>query len=787
MTGKRSRCNLIITIVMICIMLVSLTGCSAGAEQGGSAETGVSGAKGAEADNTEGDASGPKSMGRYLEKEVELPEEIKTMGSYPSAYLQKLDSGELAVLEKVAGLYLSEDNGESWKYKKTSWLSELTGKCYVSDVALSPNGAAVVTYTEYREEDEEPGYEPMYFYVDAEGQKTDIPFEEEDNYLTGFWFDKESHLYASDIGNRAFYEIDLTDMSFRRLFTTEGLVDTVCFTGSYIITFGTNEVNVYDRQEEIFTNKSEVFQNFVLENAGSGIGTIDVGHAVMALEGEQEDVIYFACSGGLYRYVMGGTVIEQVIDGSISSFGDPSMILCGLALLPDNEFVVLYNRVELYRYTYDPNVPTLPEEQITVYSLRDNYSIRQAVSLFQKENQNVYIRYEIGLSGDNSGTAEDAIKNLNTKIMSGSGPDILVLDGLPADSYKEKGIFADVSAVFEEMSGENSLFSNITEACREEGRIYAYPMRIQLPILVGKAEDIKNIKDLKTLADEVEKLREREPEGGILGFQMEEWLLYTLGQTSAAAWKREDGSLNQEALTEFLTEAARIYQADISGYDEEELRRKREAISHYSSEFAGGSRYYATASTESIDIAMGKKKMAVGKMYRVDFDFNIITTLAKQENLDYTFWQGQVKNGFIPDCMAGVYSGSAEKEQVMNFYRFLFGRKVQDMDLSGGFPVNTASFESFAKSPRAEEFGGGGLAMSSEDGGNMFSLDIEWTDAENFERLKEMMQSVRVISSGDATLEDIVYEVGVKALDGSMSVADAVKEIEKRAAIYLAE
>ncbi len=34
---------------------------------------------------------------------------------------------------------------------------------------------------------------------------------------------------------------------------------------------------------------------------------------------------------------------------------------------------------------------------------------------------------------------------------------------------------------------------------------------------------------------------------------------------------------------------------------------------------------------------------------------------------------------------------------------------------------------------------------------------------------------------------ELVYEVGVKVLEGSISVEEAVEEIAKRAAIYLAE
>ncbi len=238
-------------------------------------------------------------------------------------------------------------------------------------------------------------------------------------------------------------------------------MDFACFTDKYVVGVTTRSAAVvYDIEQDIMLDTDEVLQSFIEENLGLSIGGTDVGHSVVLTAGEKEDIIYFAFDGGLYRHVVGGTAIEQIIDGTTSSFGDPSVMLMDMVMLPDNEFAVLYTGMKLYRYTYDPNVPTVPDEQIKIYSLLENTTIRQAVSMFQKAHQDVYIRYEIGMSGDDSVTREDAIRNLNTKLMSGEGPDVLLLDGLPQASYEEKGILADLSGIAEGMTGEAALFPN---------------------------------------------------------------------------------------------------------------------------------------------------------------------------------------------------------------------------------------------------------------------------------------------------------------------------------------
>lgn len=787
--------------------------------------------------NTADAESAEKSMGRYLEREITVPEEVTAMSSYPAAYLQKLDSGELALAEMLAGRYVSADAGENWEYADCFW-EDLTQAAYLSDIALSPDGAVAVVYSPYAEDGEstdgetsegvessgraadaagggdagetEPfsaeaeeneegtdadtgGSTGMVWkavYFDPDGNRTELDFpENSDMRLQKLAFDRQGGLYGFTLDGGV-YRIDLEDGAKQKLFDTEGLMDFVCFTDQYMVGFTTrNEAVIYDLEKGMLAEEDKTLQAFISENLGNSAGGMERGHELIAAAGEQKDIIYFAFHGGLYRHVIGGTAIEQVIDGATSSFGDPSMTMMDMVMLPDNEFLVLYNDVRLYRYTYDPNVPSVPEKQLKVYSLVENYSMRQAVSLFQKTHPDVYIRYEIGRSEADGVTREDAIRNLNTKIMSGEGPDILLLNGLPQDSYVEKGILADMSGVVEGMSGENELFSNIVEACRKDGGIYALPIRIQIPMMAGDEKYVEKVKDIGTLADAVEEIREENPKGAILGFKSEEQLLYVLSLTSSAAWTDGKGKIEEQALEEFLTAASRIWQAEVSGVDVEWLRDR----TNFGSEFSGEDRYYATLSNNVLGIAVGEQKFAVGKVYRVDFDFAVVASVAEETEGDFGFglWNGQVSGGFIPDGMVGVAAISAENELAVEFYKFLFSRDLQDMDLSGGLPVNKASFDTFAENPRAGAIGeeedlSGSVSMGNDEG-EYFSLDVRWPKEEEFEKLREAAGSVFQISTGDATIEEAVYEIGPDALNGNITPKEAVKEIVRKSAIYLAE
>ena len=523
-------------------VLLVLTGCS-GKPAGDTADS---------ISQSENESSEKKKiMGRYVEEEITLPPEIAASSDYPMAVLQVLENGALAILEQTAGIYISEDGGETWKQEETPWLTALNEK-YIPHMAIAPNKAVVLNYLVSPEESgetEASGYEysAKYLYVDGEGNEHEIPYTDEEDYLQTLWFDRESRLYGCSIGGNV-YEINPEEGTAVKCFETDGLADYVCFTDTYMIVIVSGGVMVYNLEKGAL-EEDEVLQSFVMEKAGMGIGNNTGSHLVTAAAGEEPDVVYLALKDGIYRHVIGGTAMEQVVDGQINSLGDPQMNLQDFVSLENKEFAVLYDHARLCRYVYDGSIPTVPEEQLTIYSLEEDYAIRQAVSLFQKKNPGVYIRYELGMTGDDGMTAEDAIKNLNTKIMSGKGPDLLVLDGLPEQSYEQKGILADLTELEKSMTGENSLFPNLVNAFREDGKLYSIPVRFRLPLIVGPKSLIEGISDLSSLGDTVEQLRKENPAGGLTGMVMEEQVLYTLALSSSGTWMNEEGAVSYTHLT----------------------------------------------------------------------------------------------------------------------------------------------------------------------------------------------------------------------------------------------
>ena len=50
----------------------------------------------------------------------------------------------------------------------------------------------------------------------------------------------------------------------------------------------------------------------------------------------------------------------------------------------------------------------------------------------------------------------DDIRTLNTELLGGNGADVLLLDGLSAESYIEKGILADLTDLADELTAQET-------------------------------------------------------------------------------------------------------------------------------------------------------------------------------------------------------------------------------------------------------------------------------------------------------------------------------------------
>ena len=242
-------------------------------------------------------------------------------------------------------------------------------------------------------------------------------------------------------------------------------------------------------------------------------GSIYDGLSFLTALGLDDEGVYLGDATGIYRQTAGGTIWEKLVDGEPTSLSMPTLSLSGLTSDGEGGFYALLqgeDDVRLLHYSYDPDTPTLPDTELVIFGLRDSDTIRQAIGEFQRSNPTVRVNFQVLLDEELGATAEDVIRTLNTELMAGKGPDLLLLDGLNVDSYIEKGVLADMTEQARRLE-EDGLMPNLTNAYCRDGRVYGVPARFTVPVMMGARECVEQVWSMTDLAGLVEEGQGGEP------------------------------------------------------------------------------------------------------------------------------------------------------------------------------------------------------------------------------------------------------------------------------------
>lgn len=777
---KHKKMRKRISALLICVLytmsvLLSMTGCGTKqTDSGGAALEGTGAASEENSRETQEESGSVAAMGRYMESTTPLPEGASVEGRN----MTMLTDGRLAYFDAKTGLHLSPDEGKSWTPAENNeeLLTNISEDGYVSGASIAPDGSILMSYLMFEGEEASLKAVSSVVRMGADGTRAEVPANMEDgDYVSKVFAKSESESIALSIRGRVF-KADWEKGELEQLFTLPEQPEMVIFVDDRMLCLGNSGVTAYDMVQGINLEKDVVLDEFCRENMGAMLNNSSDSYGGILFPGE-DGAIYVVYRGGLYRHVENGNAMEQLIDGSFSSLGDPALGLCGMLRLESGEFLYLTTGEELIRFTYDPDEPTVPEKQLKVYSLVENYTIRQAISIFQKQNPDVYINYEYiydyaylyGQDGGSAITPQDALKNLNVELMSGNGPDVLLLDGMDADIYVRKGMLADLSDVLEELTGEKKVFENIASAYKEENGTFIIPASFQLPMICGKKEDVEAVKDLATYAQLVERLRAERPESSITGvFNAAQELKQLLTVNSSSLL--QDRKLNTEALTEFMNQAVRIYQADMAGISKEEL----EVWGENNNAWTIGSLAQLTAG-DMIGIMAGNAEGMLG-------DIGAVSKVSEEKGYVFDLWSGMDGTGFIPTNKLAVSAGSSQTELAKRFIELMLDTEIQKTNSGVGLPVNREAFDIMSDMGDQVSMGG-----SWKLGGREIHFSYGGPSKASADRLKELVEQVDRSLEGNTFLEDVVVQYGVSALTGSMSVEEAVSEIQQKSAIYLAE
>lgn len=684
----------------------------------------------------------------YAEETIALPGEVSVVSAMREV-------GGVLWLLTDQGLYQSEDEGDSWS-KNESFTADCGYVAAISDdgaVAYRNDAGEIVLWKENEEEKE--------LHTDFSDPCYKIGFLNSDRLLLG---DTSSNIEVLDI-------------------QTDTVIGTLPAEGVYhylmlpvqekALVWDGDRVKLYGEELEEYEEcelAQELFSQDLSQHSTGALG-------IVAADNDNAGFFYSG-SRGIFHYTLGGSVTEQLMEGTGNTLGDDQYSLSQMAALSSGSFVISYiysdGAYALRRYVYRKAGGEEKPEELTLYTLYENKMLRQEVNAILQENPGYSVAIEVGVTGENGITREDALKTLNTEILAGNGPDLILLDGMPVKSYIEKGMLADLSEVLEEVDKEEGLYRNITNVYEADGAVMAVPARFAMPLLVGKTEDIAEITDLETLVSQVEALKAQNPEMvSVIGLY-DEALLEALFDICAPSWIT-DTTVNAAGIKTYLEAAGwiqRIQEESVSredagdlsmlwdlefGYDDAEIDRPYMIINGYQS------------------LAMYLSR-----------SFNFSETLAllnQTDGLDFSCAKGQSGNVFLPLEVIGLNSGSENSEQAKDFVRAFLssGSQSQFVIEDCGYPVNRTALITWMEDSLSEE----SIAAWRE---NDDTSDVsEETFRPGLEKIAALFENLDTAAITDETILDIVLEKGMEYLNGETELEEAADGIVQSLLLRLSE
>ncbi|MGL4345555.1 MAG: hypothetical protein ACRCTE_10180 [Cellulosilyticaceae bacterium] len=691
------------------------------------------------------------AVGRLVENNVEVKGLDDTKTYLSKIVITSNQELRLYLWDDELLMYTQDANG-AWQQEGLEWGERFKEMCtgWIEDIAMDEEDNLYIMYAEM---DEENNIQTFIAKVqDNQVGKIDV-----------MWKSKESYIKAD--------EMEILANGNLLISTFGNLEEYSLKTGEFVETYEEMASSIATVNDQLYALNSEeqiinVFntENHLLERTISCEG-VDEGSQITL---DNEGGIYLVSEGGIQYMNQEGSIWQLLVEGNLTSLNMPSYYFDSIAVLNQEIYILFYQKEGgnvFKKYVYDEDIPTIPSIEVTAYTLKENNMLREAASQLQLMNPDVRVTIEVGLEDGGAVTRTDAIKTLNTKILTQQGPDIIVLDGLNAQDYIEKGALEDLSVLSQEILNEDHYLSNITGAYKVDDQIYAVPTRFSIPILGGD----ENVLNQLTSIEDMKTYRKMYPDSQLLSYKTPEELIYKFYTVCAPSWMNEKHEFQEEKLQSFLEAIKSL------AYEGEPR----------SIEFPQTKEYFMMGGFNELDaVDVAHKQISIQPILPLTiYDFLVNASANElRGNGNFIALPGQVEGVFEPYCTLAINSRSEQKELAQQMIQIALSEDVQNKDTGCGYPVNKTAFQNWINGSSFNQ-----EASYTMGNGSGQKLSVQWGYESELASFYDMCQGVIVPSHLDEDLLDIVLEGSRGYFEGTISIDETMKNIKQRVTIYLAE
>lgn len=518
------------------------------------------------------------------------------------------------------------------------------------------------------------------------------------------------------------------------------------------------------------------------------VKNIEDGKSLYDIPGTtSDDMVYFSMpqiatdkNGNLFSIDKNGLVSvsekgekTKTVEGTSFAFSNPQNYAQSLIANDDGSFLVLMTesmsgKATLYRYHFDENAVYDESKVLKIWTLEENNIIRAAVSSFCEKNPGVQVEIEVGSNTQQGVAPADIIRNLNTEILAGKGPDLIVLDKLPSDSYIKQGILLNLNSKVD----ISNMYSAISDTIKDgNGDFYSAPSRFKVPVFMGTKEDIDKINTLEELVTAIKEGKDKpalgensedifsalpEAERPFMSFSEFDEAFKLLWATGISKII-EGNTIDKENLGVMLT-ALKELSDKFKLFDEQSHGGGAISMSNGGVDndiFTGGIMDYMTQRAKTGAALIG--------------DVFSLTSLNSGDKNAYKIFPGISSGSWIPLSNLGVNAKSDKQELAIDFINHMISDDVQQIS-GAGFPVTDSGLKKQEEAYKQ---------LLKENG-------IPETELPPFD-MEDLVKELSAPITTNEFVEEIVLGEAELFCKGEQTIENTISNIESKTKTYLAE
>ena len=546
-----------------------------------------------------------------------------------------------------------------------------------------------------------------------------------------------------------------------------------------------SDLNVISESSEIYDSlKEDVDETVAKEDS-----TYSNGKKI--LKADSEDNLYILTDRALYKKQVDSKAIMMVLDDTDGYENSTNTIL--QFVLCGDRYITIDSEHNVSVYAVNDGTVTVVEKQeITLWSLRYGPFVEQAVDIFNNISNNITVKYEYGVSDDNGVTIKDAVNALNTELLAGKGPDVILTDGLNINSYIDNGAFLDLADLETEIQKKYSnCLDKVMDTYRMGDKVYAIPARMTFQAVI-EPEDISG--SLNYISDFQDYIDNSEPTKVGNDLDIYDWtILFEDFYPQYLNDFIKDEKFDTETFKTFLEELHTLWKTL-------ESRTSQESFDKWESdkiEGEGYERQFSWRFVPLVDYEYSGQSIAVGSIeatetikaaygYRIDKDDG--THYIKD---DHTF-RALVHNGntlYTPIETFAINSNTEKADAAKTFIMKQFDKELQflyvgDPYYTMGLPVNLDDWE-YEEYVLTE----GGKYVSGTPGtyaGYVAGYNSMLED-DDLIKCFEILKGLDTPVNDDIQVRNIIEKGITDYMEDNKSLDDTVKDIENQLNIYFSE